>query len=280
MKSVKEPAYAKLNLCLNVGKRTESGYHLLESVMQSVSLCDTVTVAAADRTALRCDAPGLPTDGGNLALRAAAEFFAESGVVGGADITLEKRVPVGAGLGGGSADAAAVLRALNALYGRPLDAGTLLRLAARIGADVPFCVFGGTAFAEGFGEKLKRLPDLKLYYVLVTDETPLSTPEMYRKLDGRRPSPVRAAECALAAERGDAAGAAALAGNSFTALAAEKCPLVRVNIEKLLKNGAVGASVTGKGPTAFGAFTSKSAALKCSAALKGSVFCESVGRRE
>ncbi len=275
MNEIAEKAYAKVNLCLKVGERAENGYHFLKSVMQSVSLCDTVTVEKASDISLLCDAPDLPFEEENLAFKAANAFFKACGVCVGARIKLSKRIPVCAGLGGGSADAAAVLRALNALYGEPLGRNELFSAAASLGADVPFCVLGGTAIAEGFGERLSPLPQTKLYYVLLTDKTQLSTPLMYKAFDeGGHASPVDADGCIAAIRAGDAAGAARLAGNSFYALAAEKCPAVAANAARLAGCGADGVCITGKGPTVFGAFEKREKALACAEKL-GGVFCES-----
>lgn len=275
MKEVTEKAYAKVNLCLEVVRRAENGCHFIKSVMQSVNLCDVVTVEKASSISLLCDAPDLPRGEGNLAFKAAAAFFNACGASGGARIRLYKRIPVCAGLGGGSADAAAVLRALNALYGKPLGKEELLAAAASLGADVPFCVFGGTAIAEGFGEKLSPLPQAKLYYVLITDKTRLSTPLMYAALDERgRASPVDADGCIAAVRAGEAGAAARLAGNSFYRLAAEKCPAVAANAARLAECGADGVCITGKGPTVFGAFEQREKALSCAERLCG-VFCQS-----
>jgi len=276
MISVTERAYAKLNLCLTVGGRLENGYHLIESVMQSISLCDTVGITKSNTLSLGCGNRGLPTDSGNLAHRAATLFFAESGIKGGAHIDIEKRIPVCAGLGGGSANAAAVLRGLNKLYGTPFDTAALCRLGAALGADVPFCITGGTAFATGVGEKLLPLPHTPLYYVLMFDQTPLSTPQMYAALDAGVKAPANAAACRDAVLGGNSVGAAQCAANSFYAVALEKCPQIGVNRGKLMQNGAIAATVTGKGPTVFGVFCDQNAAQRCANAINGAFFCQSV----
>ena len=153
-------APAKLNLFLEVTGRRPDGYHTLESVMQSVSLADTLVITRrTEGCSLRCaclTGDTLPTDASNLVLRAAERFFAVSGVRGGADFHLTKRIPVCAGLGGGSTDAAAALRGLDALYRTALPRQTLLEMAASLGADVPFCLEGGCCLAHGIGE-LPRL---------------------------------------------------------------------------------------------------------------------------
>ena len=150
MKKIRINANAKINLFLEVGARRADGYHDIESVMQSVTLCDTVTVCAGEEVpeGIRLECGGLYTDERNIAYRAAALFFAESGSEPRADIVIEKRIPIAAGLAGGSTDGAAVLYALNAIYDGVLDGKKLHALAARLGADVPFCLDGGTALAQ------------------------------------------------------------------------------------------------------------------------------------
>lgn len=271
-----EKAYAKINLCLNVGGRAANGYHYVQSVMQAVSLCDMLTVEKASGISLECNAPDLPCGRDNLAYRAAESFFRASGIAGGAHISLEKHIPVCAGMGGGSADAAAVLRAINRLYGAPLDTVALLSTAATLGADVPFCVRCGTAYADGFGERIAPLPDLRLYYVLVPSDVKLSTPQMYAELDRATPPHIDTERLVAAINDGNAATAAACAGNSFLPTAKLKCPDVEENIRLLLRHGAASACITGKGPTVFGAFADRQAALSCAEALPGTIFCESV----
>lgn len=276
MSIVKEYAAAKLNLCLTVGDILPNGYHALESVMQTVSLCDTISVSKADEISLACSAPYIPTDSRNLAHKAATLFFKESGISGGAHIHIAKRIPVCAGMGGGSTDAAATLRALNKLYGKPFTLKQLCAMSSQLGADVPFCVRGGTAYVTGVGDKIQPLPHLPLHYVLIFDKTPLSTPKMYAKLDAGVKAPSNAAACMSAVAAGDKQSAAALAANSFLAVATEACPAVAENISTLLAHGAAAATITGKGPTAVGVFTSRSAAVRCVKSIKKATICKSV----
>lgn len=145
-------AHAKINLFLDITGKRADGYHLLETVMQSVDLSDIVTVELADEISVSCSDPTIPEDEDNICCKAAELFYALLGKRGGADIYIDKRIPQGAGLGGGSADAAAVLRGLNRLCGKPFDEDTLLKLAAKTGADVPFCLVGGTKLCRGIGD--------------------------------------------------------------------------------------------------------------------------------
>lgn len=153
---VRTRAFAKINLGLEILGKREDGYHLLRSGMQSISLADELILTKTEEEGirLRCDRPSLPTDERNLAVRAALSLFRHCELKGGVQIELRKEIPEEAGLGGGSADAAAVLRALRSLYALPLSDAELRALALPLGADVPFLVAGGTALAEGIGEQL------------------------------------------------------------------------------------------------------------------------------
>lgn len=181
-------ANAKINLFLEVGLRRADGYHDIESVMQAVTLSDKVTVEAGDGVgrgiALECD--GLPTDRGNIAYRAAELFCRAAGIEPHVKIHIEKRIPVAAGLAGGSTDGAAVLRALRAIFGN-VSADELMDIAAGIGADVPFCVAGGTALARGIGEQLSACPVLPDCHILIAKRSEgVLTPEAFRELDRSR----------------------------------------------------------------------------------------------
>lgn len=187
MTTLYEGAFAKLNLTLDVlGKRAD-GYHDLQSVMTTISIRDDVEidVGTGKPWSLTCSKEGIPCDERNLAWKA-AKVFCESLKIDpdGIAIRIEKRIPSGAGMGGGSADAAAVLRALNRHYDMPLSIMALAELGAQVGSDVPFCVLCGTAMVEGRGERLRRLPDMPdCVFVVVKPEFSVSTPELYRKID-------------------------------------------------------------------------------------------------
>lgn len=187
MTTLYEYAYAKLNLTLDVLGKREDGYHDLQSVMQTVSIRDDIEIdiGTGKPWVLKCDKDGIPCDERNLAWKAAKLFCdALHKDPGGLEIRITKRIPSQAGMGGGSADAAAVLRALNDYYGNPLSILALAELGAQVGSDVPFCVVGGTCMCEGRGEKLRKLPDLPdCIFVVVKPEFSVSTPELYQKLD-------------------------------------------------------------------------------------------------
>jgi len=188
MTTLYEGAFAKLNLTLDVLGKREDGYHDLKSVMQTVSVRDDIEIdlGTGKPWSLVCDMEGVPNDERNLAWKAAKLYLdTVKKDPDGLEIRIKKRIPVGAGMAGGSADAAAVLRALNRHYGQPLSIGALAELGARIGSDVPFCTVCGTAMVEGRGERIRKLPDMPdCLFVICKPEFSVSTPELFRKLDG------------------------------------------------------------------------------------------------
>ncbi len=195
MTTLYEGAFAKLNLTLDVLDKRPDGYHDLKSVMQTVSVRDDIEIdlGTGKPWQLHCDMEGVPNDERNLAWKAAKLYLDTVGKdPDGLEIRIKKRIPVGAGMAGGSADAAAVLRALNRHYGQPLSIGALAELGSLIGSDVPFCTVCGTAMVEGRGERIRKLPDMPdCLFVICKPEFSVSTPELFRKIDketiGKRP---------------------------------------------------------------------------------------------
>lgn len=257
MTTLYEGAFAKLNLTLDVlGKRAD-GYHDLQSVMQTISVRDDVEidVGTGKPWVLRCDKEGIPTDETNLAWKAAKIYLdAAHQDPDGLEIRITKRIPAQAGLGGGSADAAAVLRALNKHYGNPLSILALAELGALVGSDVPFCTVCGTAMVEGRGERLRKLPDIPdCVFVVCKPDFSASTPELYRKLDetavARHPDN-RAMESALLA--GDLEKVAGLVWNVFDPVVT--ADHLELNYIKSIMNsyGSLGQQMTGSGSAVFG----------------------------
>lgn len=187
MTTLYEGAFAKLNLTLDVLGKREDGYHDLKSVMQTVSIRDDIEIdiGTGKPWCLKCDKDGIPTDERNLAWKAAEVYLDTIGKdPNGLEIRITKRIPSEAGLGGGSADAAAVLRALNRHYGEPLSILALAELGAQVGSDVPFCTLCGTAMVEGRGERLRKLPNMpECVFVVCKPDFSCSTAEFYKKLD-------------------------------------------------------------------------------------------------
>ncbi|MCI9308738.1 MAG: 4-(cytidine 5'-diphospho)-2-C-methyl-D-erythritol kinase [Oscillospiraceae bacterium] len=252
-------ANAKINLTLDILRRREDGYHELQMVMQAVSLADQLTVVPArgpEGTA-SADLHFLPTGGKNLAQMAAAAFRAATGLGGQVDVTIQKRVPVCAGLAGGSADAAAVLRAMDELTGAGLSPVELAKIGEGVGSDVPFCVLGGTALAEGRGERLTPLPPLPPCHITICKPPfSISTPQLFSRVNVRKI--VRRPDTAgtiAALEAGDLAGVARRMYNVFEdVLEPRRMAEIREIESALIDCGALGASMSGSGPSVFGLF--------------------------
>ena len=256
MTTLYEGAFAKLNLTLDVLGKREDGYHDLQSVMQTISVRDDIEidVGTGKPWKLLCSVEGIPTDERNLAWKAAKVYCdAMKKDPDGLEIRITKRIPSGAGMGGGSADAAAVLRALNRHYGDPLSLFALAELGAQVGSDVPFCVICGTAMVEGRGERVRKLPDMPdCIFVIVKPEFSVSTPELYQKIDAvqipKRPDN-KAMESAILA--GDLEKVVKNVYNVFDPVVTEDH--LELNYIKSLfhQYGAVGYQMTGSGSAVF-----------------------------
>ncbi len=275
-------AYAKINLFLDITGRRADGYHTITGVMQSIDLCDVVSVKAegmagkhlcamgprpgiAERIMLTCSEPSLPTDGRNLAWRAAEAFFAATGYgCRQLQIDIEKHIPAAAGLAGGSTDAAAVLRALNELFDCPLSEDALCEVGLQLGADIPFCIKGATQLTEGVGEVLTALCPLPDCEILISCAGQgVSTPVAYRALDEMYGDFAAGAysphfeerdaqRAALAA--GNLGGVCSHARNIFESVILPQHPTACFIKETLAQNGALCAMMSGSGPSVFGIF--------------------------
>lgn len=286
MPILEEKAWAKLNLSLDVLGRRSDGYHDLRMIMQSVSLSDGVKLETGTGEGVRVatNLSFLPNNEKNLAAAAALRFFERTGAeCGGVSITLDKHIPVCAGMGGGSSDAAAVLRGLNALTGTPLTPMELAELGGAVGSDVPYCVLGGTALAEGRGEVLTPLPALpRCHVVLCKPAFSISTPELFRAVDGVRLKCRPDTDGVLSAlEAGDLGGVARRMYNVFEdVLPARLYTRVAEIKNVLIQCGALGANMSGSGPTAFGLFDRLEAAQEARACLaqryRDTFLCETV----
>lgn len=284
MKKLTISAPAKINLTLDVLARRADGYHELSTVMQSISLADTVEVevepSAETVIELTCDKPFVPTDERNIAVKAAKAFLQHAGMHAHVRIALQKRIPVGAGMGGGSTDAAAVLRGLDALLCPGFSTETMNALAKSIGADVPFVLQGGCALAEGIGEALQPIPVFSgIPLVICKPRASASTKEIFTRL-----------KVDAIAEHPDTTGLveaireknlSALVYRLFNVLepvTTELCPAIGEYRRALLKNGAMGAAMTGSGTAVFGVFADHAAAAKASKALRA--VCDQVWQAE
>lgn len=256
-------ANAKINLYLDVVGRRENGYHDIESVMQSVSLHDTVTVEfihSSNKTiTLSCSDASLPRDEKNLAYRAALRLLEKASVQSyNVNIHIEKRIPVAAGLAGGSADAAATLKALNSLFPSPLSTDALCELGASLGADIPFIIKGGTMTARGIGEILEPCPSLaNVVILIVRPKESVSTAEAYRKIDenglASKKSKHSLSDMTTALENGELNEISRAAYNIFEAVIPTSSEVFTLK-KTLDENGALLSMMSGSGPSTFGIF--------------------------
>ena len=273
VRSITVPAYAKLNLTLDILGKRPDGYHEMQMVMQTVSLHDDVTVALTDGKGITCrvDGAALPCDERNLAVKAARAFCEAMDYGGGIDIALIKRIPSEAGMAGGSADAAAVLRALRELVSPTLTDERLEQIGAEVGSDVPFCIRGGTQLAEGRGEALTVLsPAPRCFAAVCKPDFPISTPALFARVDGVAITDRPDTDAMLAAiEHGNADALYENVSNVFEQVLPEA---QRERIEEikraLAENGALCAAMTGSGSAVFGLFREEDACRSACSALQ------------
>lgn len=297
-------APAKINLFLDITARRSDGYHEIAGVMQSISLCDTVTMevteptgmylcslsnhtAGAESITLTCTNPDLPTDSRNLAWRAAEKFFAATGRgCKNLLIHIEKRIPAAAGMAGGSTDAAAVLVGLNDLFGHPLTPAALCEVGLTLGADVPFCIMGGAQITEGIGEALTPITPMPACELVVAcGGEGVSTPAAYKALDtlygsfdptAYTPRTRELTTLKSALWQGDLTALCGSTFNLFESVVLPDRPVARQIKETLLSAGAVTAMMSGSGPSVFGVFPKGDGAAQ-SAAERARVALEALG---
>ncbi len=267
--TVKAPA--KINLSLDVLGKRPDGYHEISTVMQAVSLYDTVTVTDNDsgEVTVFCGYEGVPNDESNIAVKAALRFFDYCKMPKkGVHIEIDKQIPTQAGLAGGSSDGAAVIFALNQLFSAHLNPADMNAIAERVGADVPFCVQGGTKLCTGIGATLKKLPSLSCSDIVICkpDAVSVSTAEAYKKVDALAPHPCYTDEMVKAIYSRDMFMITSTIFNDFEL--ALQIPEVNEIKSVMLKNKAKGAGMSGSGSAVFAVFTSSNKAQKCCDDLK------------
>lgn len=272
MDEIRLKAYAKVNLGLDVLGRRENGYHDVRMIMQNVNLFDKLTIRKKKDKGIKVktNLSYLPTDSNNLVYRAAAMLIEEFDIRNGVDIDLYKFIPVAAGMAGGSADAAAVLYGMNELFGLGLSLEELMKRGVKLGADIPYCLMGGTVLAEGIGEKLTRLrscPDC--YFVVAKPPFAVSTKLVYEKLvlDGNTVHPDIDGIMA-AIENQDVNGIASRLLNVLETVTAKEYPDIEGIKTKMREHGALNALMSGSGPTVFGIFDDKDKADECNRILR------------
>ena len=276
MTEIREIACAKINLCLDVTAKREDGYHAIESVMTCVSFGDEVILQSNGGcgATLSCSDPTLPTDEKNLAIKAANAFFEETGIRCGVHIILNKKTPDKAGLAGGSADAAAVLRGLNALTGEGLSDEELCKIAARVGSDVVFCVASDPAFVSGRGEVLTSVPSLpECAIVLAKGSDGVKTPQAYADLDEKfgdfSSQGGRAKAMLHALDSGDFDLVCSALYNIFESVVSPKIEDIEILKGKLISFGARGALMSGSGSAVFGLFATQLEADAAAEQIRG-----------
>lgn len=275
MKKVEEKAYAKVNLLLNIGDRRPDGYHDIQTIMQSLELHDDVTVEQVEGNAVTvsADVDNIPLDENNLVVKAVNVFAAKTGVeIGGLNITIQKRIPVAAGMGGGSSDAAATLRALNQIYETNLSLDELAEMGVEVGSDVPFCVHGGCAYVEGKGEIIVPTTPLPQCTVVVgKPDLEVSTKKMYERYDNSElpPREDHNAEMMLGLRWESLKAVAECMGNVFEkVLMKNERNTVQMMKEVMTQFGALGCTMTGSGPAVFGLFDNELYARVASETLR------------
>jgi len=259
---LKLKACAKINLSLYIKGKRDDGYHLIDTVMQSVDLYDDITVKRSGTLSVLCSDGEIPQEN-NIAFKAAKLFFETTDIDGGAEIYIEKKIPVAAGLGGGSGDAAAVLLALDRIYKTDLSYDTLCEMAVKLGADVPFFIKGGTQRAENIGEKLTALKSFTAgYFVLAKRDSKPSTKEMYTLLDSKDYGAIDMESAVAACENNDLSTLCRVMNNSFLSVWEENTLAAELEAFSPL-----GVCLSGSGPTFFAVFDKESKAKKCRDAL-------------
>ena len=266
-KTIRREAYAKINLGLDVVRRLPNGYHEVRMIMQTVGICDVLTFTKTDSGIRLCvDNKELPTDGSNLIYKAAKLLLDTAGVQGGVSITLEKNIPIAAGMAGGSTDAAAAFLGINELYELGYNIEELKAFGVKIGADVPYCIQGGTALAEGIGEILSTLPaPPDCYLVIAKPDINVSTKFVYENLRANELEHHPDIDGMIEAlKQGDLKGITDRLANVLETVTIPAYPIIDDIKNMMLAEGARGALMSGSGPTVFGIFTDKEKA-ECAA---------------
>lgn len=257
MNSIGIKAPAKINLFLDITGKLNNGYHEIASVMQTIDLFDYVSIEKADKITVKCNKGNIDGEN-NIAYKAAKLFFENTGIDSGADIFIDKRIPMQAGMAGGSADAAAVLYGLNRIFDEPLSVEELCRIGAKCGADVPFSLMGGTMLAEGIGDKLSPLPSMPdCWLVIVKPDFGMSTPESYKYYDEHELFALEHPDEQNLIHSLEENDLSSLCGSLYNVLehTVEDSSIDEIKNE-MLKHGALGSMMTGSGTAVFGIFDS------------------------
>lgn len=267
MDTLTRKAYAKINLGLDVLRRREDGYHEVKMIMQTVDIYDVLTFvkAPADVFRLSVDSAQIPDDDNNLVLKAARLLFATAGIDAGVEVTLQKNIPVAAGMAGGSTDAAATLIGLNALYDLRFTTEQLQEIGVKLGADIPYCIMGGTALSQGIGEILRPLPaPPRAHLVIAKPDLMISTKYVYENLHANSLKVHPNIDGMIEAlSNRDLIKMCSLMGNVLETVTEKENPIITQIKDLMKEQGATGALMSGSGPTVFGIFTEEEKARNC-----------------
>lgn len=272
-------AYAKINLGLDVTGILENGYHEVRMIMQTVGIFDELEIrripydaqqAAGEQIVVSTDTKELSGDQNNLIYQAAKLMIETYGITAGVQIQLKKNIPIAAGMAGGSTDAAATMKGINELFGLKLSREELMKLGVRLGADVPYCILGGTALAEGIGEKLTVLPAVPdCFLVVAKPDLSVSTQEVYRQLDAAPIQKHPDIDGMIGAiEAGSLEGVVSLLGNVLEQVTVTAHPIIDTLKKRMLMLGAKGSLMSGSGPTVFGIFAEEQQAQEAFAQIQ------------
>ncbi len=274
MKKIELDAYGKINLGLDVLGKRDDGYHDLDMIMQSVDLCDHITITKnkTGEITVKSNTSKIPNDESNLAYKAAKLLIDEFEIKKGVDIEIEKNIPISGGMAGGSTDCAAVLKGMNKLFKLKLSEQDLMDRGVKLGADVPFCIMGKTARAEGIGEVLTPIPNkLKGYIVLAKPPISVSTGFVYGRIDEVDVKNKPDTEAMIETIKdNDLEGLANTICNVLEEVTIPDYPMVQEIKDKMMAKGALNAMMTGSGPTVFGLFDDREKAVDAVDALKES----------
>ena len=263
-------AYAKINIGLDVTGKTDNGYHLLKTVMQQVDLYDVITIERAEKGInFSCDSKDVPSDDTNLAVKAAKLMTETYGIKEGVNISLNKNIPVAAGMAGGSTDGAAVIIGMNKVFDLDLTMQEMIDTGVKIGADIPFCIQGGCAIAEGIGEKLRELDNrTEMYTLIAKPPINVSTVHVYKTLKWQEvihPDMDRVIKGIMAGSMDDIVAGM---GNVLESVTCSEYDIINELKKAMLDIGASGSLMSGSGPTVFGLFKNKEEAVSAEKRLK------------
>ena len=263
-------AYAKINIGLDVTGKTDNGYHLLKTVMQQVDLYDVITIERAEKGInFSCDSKDVPSDDTNLAVKAAKLMTETYGIKEGVNISLNKNIPVAAGMAGGSTDGAAVIIGMNKVFDLDLTMQEMIDTGVKIGADIPFCIQGGCAIAEGIGEKLRELDNrTEMYTLIAKPPINVSTVHVYKTLKWQEvihPDMDRVIKGIMAGSMDDIVAGM---GNVLESVTCSEYDIINELKKAMLDIGASGSLMSGSGPTVFGLFKTKEEAMSAEKRLK------------